>query len=182
MCWNMWHDQGEWVTCRQYSILIFQHKSPVYLKCYIYIFWSKPYLNRTSSCGDTNILWSLKTMNNIRICDPFKPVTQNQCSRHPTHSPWSCLMITLYLSALTVELHSKYQYFCIQVETYFHYAYSENVVLQTMYFTLNGCAEKPWEMWIGRHIVTSQRWIGKDFYRWRWTSSMSSWGGGILTC
>ena len=22
---QMWHDQGEWVTCRQYSILSFQH-------------------------------------------------------------------------------------------------------------------------------------------------------------
>ena len=21
---NMWHDQGEWVTCQQFSILIFQ--------------------------------------------------------------------------------------------------------------------------------------------------------------
>ena len=34
---NMWHDQGEWVTCRQYSILIFQYKSPVHLKCYMLI-------------------------------------------------------------------------------------------------------------------------------------------------
>ena len=33
----MWHDQGEWVTCRQYSILIFQYKSLVHLKCYILI-------------------------------------------------------------------------------------------------------------------------------------------------
>ena len=37
-----------------------------------------------------NILWSLKTMKKIRICHPFKPVTQNQHSQHPTHSPWSC--------------------------------------------------------------------------------------------
>ena len=34
---NMWHNQGEWVTCRQYSILIFQYKSLVHLKCYILI-------------------------------------------------------------------------------------------------------------------------------------------------
>ena len=34
---QMWHDQGEWVTCRQYSILIFQHKSLAHLKCYILI-------------------------------------------------------------------------------------------------------------------------------------------------
>ena len=34
---NMWHDQGEWVTCRQYSIFIFQYKSLVHLKCYILI-------------------------------------------------------------------------------------------------------------------------------------------------
>ena len=53
-------------------------------------FWSKSHLNRTSGCRDTNILWSLKTMKNIRICHIFKPVTQNQYSRHPTHSPWSC--------------------------------------------------------------------------------------------
>ena len=36
-CWYMWQDQGEWVTCRQYSILIFQFKSLVCLKCYILI-------------------------------------------------------------------------------------------------------------------------------------------------
>ena len=41
------------------------------------------------TCGDMNILWSLKTLKNI-ICHRFKPVTQNQYSRHPTHSPWSC--------------------------------------------------------------------------------------------
>ena len=29
-------------------------------------------------------------MKNIRICHLFKPVTQNQYSQHPTHSPWSC--------------------------------------------------------------------------------------------
>ena len=33
----MWHSQGEWVTCRQFSILIFQYKSLVHLKCYILI-------------------------------------------------------------------------------------------------------------------------------------------------
>ena len=33
----MWHDQGEWVTCRQYSILIFQFKSLIHLKCYMLI-------------------------------------------------------------------------------------------------------------------------------------------------
>ena len=33
----MWHDQGEWVTCRQFQILIFQYKSLVHLKCYIFI-------------------------------------------------------------------------------------------------------------------------------------------------
>ena len=32
----------------------------------------------------------LKTMKNIRICHFFKPVTQNQYSWHPSHSPWSC--------------------------------------------------------------------------------------------
>ena len=31
---NMWHDQGEWIICQQYSILIFKFKSPVHLKCY----------------------------------------------------------------------------------------------------------------------------------------------------
>ena len=34
---HMWHDQGEWVTCRQFSILLFQYKSLVHLKCYILI-------------------------------------------------------------------------------------------------------------------------------------------------
>ena len=68
-------------------------------------FWSKPHLNRTSGCGDMNILWNLKTMKNIRICHLYKPVTQNQYSRHPTHSPWSCHIYasaqSLYCSSLT---------------------------------------------------------------------------------
>ena len=33
----MWHDQGEWFTCRQFSILIFQYETLVHLKCYILI-------------------------------------------------------------------------------------------------------------------------------------------------
>ena len=36
---------------------------------------------------EINILCSLKTMKNIRNCHLLKPVTQNQYSRHPTHSP-----------------------------------------------------------------------------------------------
>ena len=40
-------------------------------------------------------------------------------------------------SGFTVEPHSKYWYFCIQVETYFHYASQKT----PCYFTLNGCAE-----------------------------------------
>ena len=46
----MWHDHGEWVTCRQFSIFTFQCKSLVHLKCYT--FWSKPHLHRTSGCRD----------------------------------------------------------------------------------------------------------------------------------
>ena len=33
----MWHDQGEWVTCRQYLIFNFWYESLVHLKCYILI-------------------------------------------------------------------------------------------------------------------------------------------------
>ena len=29
-------------------------------------------------------------MKNLRICHLFQLITQNQYSRHPTHSPWSC--------------------------------------------------------------------------------------------
>ena len=55
----LWRDQEEWVICRQYSILIFQYKSLVNLKCYILI---QTRLNRTSGCGDISILWHLKTV------------------------------------------------------------------------------------------------------------------------
>ena len=33
----LWHDQGKWVTCRQFSIFSFQYKSLVHVKCYILI-------------------------------------------------------------------------------------------------------------------------------------------------
>ena len=62
-------------------------------------------------------------------------------------------MMILNLSRFTVEPHSKYLYFCIQVKTYFHYASRK----MPCYFTLDGCAEKPHEMWIGHNIATS-RW------------------------
>ena len=67
-------------------------------------FWSKPHLNRTSGCGDTNILWSLKTIKNIRMCHLFKPVTQNQYSRHPTHSPWPC---HIYQHVIPINCYSE---------------------------------------------------------------------------
>ena len=79
-------------------------------------FWSKPHLNRTFGCRDMNILWSLKTIKNIRICHIFKPVTQNQYPRHPTHSSWSChiyiclvLNVRSYFIALLISLNLKYQ-------------------------------------------------------------------------
>ena len=59
-------------------------------------------------------------------------------------------IINLNPSRFTFEPHSKYWYFCIQIEAYFHYASRKT----PWYFTLNGCAENPREMWIGRHIVT----------------------------
>ena len=37
MILKMRHDQGEWVTSQQFSILIFQYKSHVHLKCHIFI-------------------------------------------------------------------------------------------------------------------------------------------------
>ena len=42
----MWQDQGEWVTCRQYSILIFFSRVN-YLSNYNTTFWFKPYPNQT---------------------------------------------------------------------------------------------------------------------------------------
>ena len=33
----MWHDQGKWVTCRQYSILSFQYNLLAHIKSYILI-------------------------------------------------------------------------------------------------------------------------------------------------
>ena len=52
------------------------------------------------------------------------------------------IMITLNPSRFKVEPHSKYWYFCVKVEIYFHYASRKT----PCYFTLNGCAEKPREM------------------------------------
>ena len=34
---HLWHNQGVWVTCRQFSILIFQYKSIVHFEYYIWI-------------------------------------------------------------------------------------------------------------------------------------------------
>ena len=45
-------------------------------------------------------------MKNIRICHLFKPVTQNQYSRHPTHSPWSCHIYKTVLLPYFNEMHT----------------------------------------------------------------------------
>ena len=77
--------------------------------------WSKPDLNRASGCGEMNILWSLKTMKNIRICHLFKPVTQNQYSPHPTHSPWSCHISKYPLPQCCINIFLKKVYFRCQI-------------------------------------------------------------------
>ena len=80
----MWHGQRKWVTCQQHSILIFQYKSLVHLKCYILIqtpFWLDIWLERCEQ------FWRSKTMQNIRICHLFEPVSHNQYSQHLTHIP-----------------------------------------------------------------------------------------------
>ena len=78
---------GEWVTCRQYSILISQYESLVHLKCYILIqdpsqlvIWLQRYKHSSKIKS---------AMLNIWVCQLFKSVTQNPYSRHPIHSPWS---------------------------------------------------------------------------------------------
>ena len=53
-----------------------------------------------------------------------------------------------------VEPHSKYWYFCIEMDTYFHYASRKT----PCYFTLNGCAEKPREVYIGHHYIAAIHW------------------------
>ena len=57
----MWHDQGEWVTCRQYSILTFWYKSLVHLNA---TFWFNLHVNRTSGYRDMNN--SVKFKNNVK--------------------------------------------------------------------------------------------------------------------
>ena len=74
----MWHNQGEWVTWRQYSILIFPYKSLVHLKCYVLI--------QTPSQSDI-WLWRIYINNYLKIKNN---ISLNQYSWHPTHSPWSC--------------------------------------------------------------------------------------------
>ena len=63
---HLWHDQWEWVTCRQFSILIFQCKSFVHLKHYIFIqlpsqsdiwFWRyEQFFNFKNNVKDKNLL------------------------------------------------------------------------------------------------------------------------------
>ena len=78
------------------------------------------------------------------------------------------IMITLNPSVFTVEIHSKYNwYFCIQGETYFHYASRKT----PCYFTLNGCAEKPREMPGGNVNRPLYHYIAA--IHWTWTASYS---------
>ena len=66
----------------------FHCKSVGYLKCYILIqipsksnIWLQTY--------ERSFKFENNVKHNIRICHLFQPVTQNQYSRHPTHSSWS---------------------------------------------------------------------------------------------
>ena len=80
----LWHDQVKGITCRQYSILISQHKSFKMLP-------SEP--NSISIGHLVAEIWknSLKFKNNVKLknLSPLLVLTQNQYSRRPTHSPWS---------------------------------------------------------------------------------------------
>ena len=89
---HMWHDQGEWVTCRQYLIFIFQYKSLVHLKCYILI---QTHLNRTSGCRDTYN--SLKLLNNVKHANMSPLLDCNSKSIFPTSDSfsWSCHIFCL---------------------------------------------------------------------------------------
>ena len=51
-------------------------------------------------------------------------------------------MMILNPSRFKVEPYSKYWYFALNIETYFHYASRKT----PCYFSLNGCAIKLWEM------------------------------------
>ena len=87
------------------------YKSLVHFKCCILIqtpsqsdIWLQRYEQFFNSLNS-------KTMWNIRIYHLFKPVTQNQYSRHPTHSPWSCHIIVTSMVGLVVHSKGKQQNF-----------------------------------------------------------------------
>ena len=92
----MWHDQMEWIACRQNSILIFHWKSPVHLKCYILISIGHLY-----SCGDTDHSLKFKKLYNAEICHHLAPLSvcnQNKYFHHQTLSPSSCYICRKKLS------------------------------------------------------------------------------------
>ena len=128
----MWHNQGEWVTCRQYSILIFQFKSLVHFPCYI--------LMQTPSQSD---IW-------LQKCDQFFAV-QNNVKHKNLLSILACNSKSIFLTF--------YSHHHDHV-TYVHYYYtvtseisilSHNAFLQFHFVCMGMCVE-------ATHMSKKQKW------------------------
>ena len=95
--WNMWHDQGKWVTCRKFQ---FQLSYITFSKLKNASFWCKPHYNWISGYRVIKDLTMLKNNMKQRNFNPVLPIPKKQHPRHPTHSSWSCHICDLFLYIL----------------------------------------------------------------------------------
>ena len=100
-CIHMSHDQGEWVTCRQFSILFFQYKSLVHLQCYILIqtpsqlnIWLQSYEQ------------FFKVKNNVKHKNLSPLLACNSKSIFPTSDSFSLIMSHMYIARIQQYLNS----------------------------------------------------------------------------
>ena len=107
---HMWQDQGEWVTCRQYSISIFQFKLLVHLKCYILIqtppqsdIWLQRYeqffkLKNNIKCKNLSSLLSCNSKSIFLTSDSFPLIMS-----HIVGTNWPIAMGLLWKAALQMN-------------------------------------------------------------------------------
>ena len=90
---HMWHDQGKWVTCRKCQFIF---SCTTFSKLQNTSFWWQPHYNWISGYRVMKDLTMLKTIWNKGIWTLFRPISQKQHLRHPTHSSWSCHILSLF--------------------------------------------------------------------------------------
>ena len=100
---NMWHDQGEWVTCRK-KLFLFSY--PTFSNLQNASFWCKPHYNWIFGYGVMKDLTMLKTIKQRNLNTVFANISKTTSLT----SDWFLLIMSHILSLSSATGSMKYRY------------------------------------------------------------------------